>query len=86
MVWRPFRIDPTAPAEAIARRAGFPEGPGRPASGAGEETVRELLLRGKAIGVKTSPTIVVGGEAAGRGARPRRHRGAAARRGDSRTA
>ncbi|MFD5511626.1 hypothetical protein ACFWIB_28190 [Streptomyces sp. NPDC127051] len=54
---------PHGPAEAIARRAGFPEGPGQPASGAGEETVRELLLRGKAIGVKTSPTIVVGGEA-----------------------
>ncbi|MGW8777315.1 DsbA family protein [Streptomyces sp. NPDC055796] len=45
----------------VAGRAGFPEGPKLLASGAGEETVRELLLRGKAIGVKTSPTIVVGG-------------------------
>ncbi|MGA5700028.1 DsbA family protein [Peterkaempfera bronchialis] len=48
---------------AVAERAGFPQGPELLASGAGEETVRELLLRGKAIGVKTSPTLVVGGKA-----------------------
>ncbi|MFJ3962825.1 DsbA family protein [Streptomyces sp. NPDC090036] len=47
----------------ISARAGFSEGPALLASGGGETPVRELLLRGKAIGVKTSPTLVVNGEA-----------------------
>ncbi|WP_336212967.1 DsbA family protein [Nonomuraea sp. LPB2021202275-12-8] len=47
----------------IAAEAGFAEGAELLDGGAGDELVRELLLRGKAIGVETSPTIVVGGRA-----------------------
>src|SRR5690606_30213825 len=97
VVWRPFRIDPTAPAQAVpyeeamadpmadaalsrcapdltpgetrarmsrvAADAGFADGGALLDAGAGDDLVRELLLRGKAIGVKTSPTIVAGGDA-----------------------
>ncbi|MFW5416482.1 DsbA family protein [Nocardiopsis sp. CNT-189] len=45
----------------IAEQAGFPEGPGLLDAGGGEREVRELLLYGKARGVATSPTLVVGG-------------------------
>ncbi|MEV4220305.1 DsbA family protein [Nonomuraea sp. NPDC049725] len=47
----------------IAAEAGFPEGAALLDDGAGEQLVRELLLRGKAMGVATSPTLVVGGRA-----------------------
>ncbi|MFF1418605.1 DsbA family protein [Streptomyces sp. NPDC058280] len=47
----------------VAERAGFPEGAGLLAGTAGEDHGRELVLRGKAIGVTTSPTFVVAGEA-----------------------
>jgi predicted DsbA family dithiol-disulfide isomerase len=38
----------------------FPEGPAFLADGGGEERVRELLLQGRARGIRTSPTIVSG--------------------------
>lgn len=41
----------------------FPEGPALLAGDAGQERVRELLLAGRARGIRTSPTIVVGGRA-----------------------
>ncbi|WP_344258905.1 DsbA family oxidoreductase [Streptomyces sodiiphilus] len=47
----------------VARRAGFAEGGDLLASGAGADEVTELLLRGKATGVTTSPTLVVNGQA-----------------------
>jgi len=56
-------ISDRASLHRIAAEAGFPEGAGLLDEGAGEAAVRELLLVGKAIGVKTSPTIVVGGRA-----------------------
>lgn len=45
----------------IARRAGVPQAVELLAGDAGDERVRELLLRGKAMGVKSSPTFVVAG-------------------------
>ncbi|MFE1287294.1 DsbA family protein [Streptomyces sp. NPDC058751] len=49
--------------QEIASAAGFAEG-GRLLGGGGAEGyVRENLLRGRAIGVATSPTLVIGGEA-----------------------
>ncbi|ANW22225.1 DsbA family oxidoreductase [Streptomyces clavuligerus] len=44
----------------IAVRAGFPEGPRLLETNAGERLVRELLLEGRARGVRTSPSFVVG--------------------------
>jgi predicted DsbA family dithiol-disulfide isomerase len=41
----------------------FPEGPALLAGDAGEERVRELLLEGRARGIRTSPTIVAGDRA-----------------------
>jgi len=41
----------------------FPQAPALLAGDAGEERVRELLLEGKARGIRTSPTIVVGDRA-----------------------
>ncbi|WP_017571301.1 DsbA family oxidoreductase [Nocardiopsis halotolerans] len=49
--------------DRVAREAGFPEGGPLLREGAGEERVRELLLRGRAVGVRTSPTLVVNGRA-----------------------
>ncbi|APC37397.1 DsbA family oxidoreductase [Nocardiopsis dassonvillei] len=49
--------------DRVAREAGFPDGGRLLAAGAGEEAVRELLLRGRAVGVRTSPTLVVDGRA-----------------------
>lgn len=51
--------DPDVLAEA-ARAAGFADGGDLLASGAGTDRVREDLLRGKAIGVRSSPTLVAG--------------------------
>ncbi|MFF4771333.1 DsbA family protein [Microtetraspora fusca] len=48
---------------AIAAEAGFADGVALLDAGAGEDTVTELLLTGKARGVATSPTIVVGDRA-----------------------
>ncbi|MEU5950193.1 DsbA family protein [Micromonospora sp. NPDC047465] len=53
----------------VARRAGFPEGGALLADGGGEAVVRELVLRGRAAGVATSPTFVANGVAL-RGAQP----------------
>jgi predicted DsbA family dithiol-disulfide isomerase len=47
----------------IALAAGFAEGGRLMDEGGAEGYVRETLLRGKAIGVRTSPTLVIGGEA-----------------------
>ncbi|CAL9608613.1 hypothetical protein SUDANB106_05592 [Streptomyces sp. enrichment culture] len=47
----------------VAAAAGFPLGAELLDGEAGEVLVRELLLQGKARGVRTSPTIVVGGRA-----------------------
>ncbi|MER6600633.1 disulfide bond formation protein DsbA [Streptomyces sp. CS149] len=47
----------------IAAAAGFPQGAGLLDTDAGEVRVRELLLEGKARGVKTSPSLVVGDRA-----------------------
>lgn len=47
--------------EEVAVAAGFPRGPALLAAGGGEETVRELLLTGRADGVRTSPTFVANG-------------------------
>lgn len=44
----------------VARQAGFADGPRLLDTGAGEDLVRERLLTGKAIGVRTSPSIVLG--------------------------
>ncbi|MEU4039867.1 DsbA family protein [Streptomyces collinus] len=49
--------------QEIASAAGFGEGARLLGEGGAEEHVREGLLRGKAIGVRTSPTLVIGGEA-----------------------
>lgn len=49
--------------EEVAGAAGFAEGGPLLRAGGGDAAVRELLLRGKAIGVTTSPTLVVHGEA-----------------------
>ncbi|MDA2803321.1 DsbA family protein [Nocardiopsis suaedae] len=48
---------------AAADAAGFHGGGRAVAEGCGTAAVRELLLRGKARGIRTSPTIVVGGRA-----------------------
>ncbi|MDV9194757.1 DsbA family protein [Streptomyces sp. Wh19] len=45
----------------IARQAGFPQGGALLSEGAGDRTVRESLLSGKARGVKSSPTLVIAG-------------------------
>jgi hypothetical protein len=45
---------------AVADRAGFPEGGRLLVSEAGQARLRELLLIGKARGISTSPTLVVG--------------------------
>lgn len=47
----------------VAREAGFPDGGRLLAEGAGQERVRDLLLRGRAVGVRTSPTLVANGRA-----------------------
>ncbi|MET9067710.1 DsbA family protein [Streptosporangium sandarakinum] len=47
----------------VAAEAGFADGAALLETGAGENEVRELLLIGKARGVTTSPTIVVGDRA-----------------------
>jgi predicted DsbA family dithiol-disulfide isomerase len=51
--------------DVLARVVGdvFPEGPALLVGDAGDERVRELLLEGKARGIRTSPTIVVGDRA-----------------------
>jgi predicted DsbA family dithiol-disulfide isomerase len=51
--------------EVLARVVGeaFPEGAALLDGDAGEERVRELLLEGRARGIRTSPTIVVGDRA-----------------------
>ncbi|MFD6951809.1 disulfide bond formation protein DsbA [Nocardiopsis sp. TSRI0078] len=49
--------------ERVSRQAGFPEGGRLLGEGAGDERVRELLLRGRAAGVRTSPTLVANGRA-----------------------
>ncbi|WP_406383625.1 DsbA family protein [Streptomyces sp. NBC_01618] len=49
--------------EAIAVRSGFAEGAELLDTDAGDREVRELLLIGKARGITTSPTIVVGDRA-----------------------
>ena len=46
--------------DRVAREAGFPEGGRLLSEGAGEREVREGLLRGRALGVRTSPTFTVG--------------------------
>ncbi|MEV0677782.1 DsbA family protein [Actinosynnema sp. NPDC050436] len=58
-------LDISAPAvlAGIADAAGFAQGAGLLNSDAGESHVRELLLEGKARGVKTSPSLVVGDRA-----------------------
>ncbi|MFJ3906303.1 DsbA family protein [Streptomyces sp. NPDC090025] len=56
-------ISLAATLEEIAAAAGFAEGAVLLAEGGAEEQVRETLLRGRAIGVATSPTLVIGGEA-----------------------
>ncbi|MGW2089202.1 DsbA family protein [Streptomyces sp. NPDC001880] len=49
--------------EQLATGAGFPEASTLLADGAADRQVKELLLTGKARGITTSPTLVVGGEA-----------------------
>ncbi|MEE2036416.1 DsbA family oxidoreductase [Nocardiopsis sp. CT-R113] len=49
--------------DRIARTAGFPDGGRLLRAGEGEEGVRELVLRGRAVGVRTSPTFVANGRA-----------------------
>ncbi|BAU87882.1 DSBA oxidoreductase [Streptomyces laurentii] len=49
--------------QGIAAAAGFAEGGRLLSEGGAEAYVREALLRGKAIGVRTSPTLVIDGEA-----------------------
>ncbi|WP_461011634.1 DsbA family oxidoreductase [Streptomyces capparidis] len=49
--------------DGIAARSGFAEGGALLATGAGEREVRELLLTGRARGIATSPTLVVGNRA-----------------------
>ncbi|MFJ6015159.1 DsbA family protein [Streptomyces sp. NPDC092952] len=49
--------------QEIASATGFAEGARLLGGGGAEEYVREALLRGKAIGVTTSPTLVIGAEA-----------------------
>ncbi|RKS05610.1 putative DsbA family dithiol-disulfide isomerase [Nocardiopsis sp. Huas11] len=56
-------IGSAAVLDRVAREAGFPEGGPLLSGDAGEREVRELLLRGRAIGVRTSPTFTVGGRA-----------------------
>ncbi|WP_106401093.1 DsbA family oxidoreductase [Actinocorallia populi] len=58
-------LDISAPdvLEGVAREAGFADGARLLAGGAGEDLVRELVLTGKAMGVRTSPTFVVRGRA-----------------------
>ncbi|MFE7412879.1 DsbA family protein [Streptomyces laurentii] len=56
-------ISRTETLREIASAAGFTEGARLLDEGGAEEYVRETLLRGKAIGVTTSPTLVIGGEA-----------------------
>ena len=45
----------------VAEAAGFPAGPALLAGSAGDSQVRELMLIGRASGVRTSPTFAVGG-------------------------
>ncbi|MFH0246245.1 DsbA family protein [Streptomyces sp. HK10] len=56
-------ISRTETLQEVASAAGFSEGARLLDGGGAEEYVREALLRGKAIGVTTSPTLVIGGEA-----------------------
>jgi predicted DsbA family dithiol-disulfide isomerase len=51
--------------EVLAGAVGdvFPEGPALLAGPAGEQRVRELLLEGRARGIRTSPTLVAGDRA-----------------------
>ncbi|MFC5815641.1 DsbA family oxidoreductase [Nonomuraea harbinensis] len=56
-------ISDRATLHRLAADAGFAGGGALLDAGAGDELVRELLLKGKAMGVRTSPTIVAGSEA-----------------------
>ncbi|MFD3688422.1 DsbA family protein [Nocardiopsis sp. NPDC058631] len=49
--------------DRIALAAGFREGGRLLLAGEGEEGVRDLVLRGRALGVRTSPTFVANGRA-----------------------
>ncbi|MES0835244.1 MULTISPECIES: DsbA family oxidoreductase [Nocardiopsidaceae] len=49
--------------DRIARGAGLPDGGRLLRAGEGGEEVRELVLRGRAAGVRTSPTLVANGRA-----------------------
>ncbi|HYH30300.1 MAG TPA: DsbA family oxidoreductase [Pseudonocardia sp.] len=53
--------DPASLADAVA--GVFPQARALLADGAGKDRVRELLLEGRARGIRTSPTIVVGDRA-----------------------
>ncbi|MFF2375318.1 DsbA family protein [Streptomyces xiamenensis] len=53
-------ISDPAVLERVARTAGFGHGGALLAAGGGTQQVKEALLRGKAIGVRTSPTLVAG--------------------------
>ncbi|WP_103502608.1 MULTISPECIES: DsbA family oxidoreductase [unclassified Streptomyces] len=56
---------------SVAASAGFPQGAALLHTDAGEALVAELLLQGKARGVRTSPTLVVGDRALGGAQSPR---------------
>jgi predicted DsbA family dithiol-disulfide isomerase len=56
-------IGAAAVLDRVAREAGFPEGGRLLREGEGEREARESLLRGRATGVRTSPTFTVGGRA-----------------------
>ncbi|HEX5542923.1 MAG TPA: DsbA family oxidoreductase [Micromonospora sp.] len=54
-------ISSSAVLHRLAAEAGFADGGDLLDTGAGEELVRELALRGRAMGVASSPTLVVNG-------------------------
>ncbi|MFG2298587.1 DsbA family protein [Streptomyces sp. NPDC048603] len=56
-------ISLAATLEEVAAATGFADGGRLLSEGGAEQAVREMLLRGKAIGVTTSPTLVVAGQA-----------------------
>jgi predicted DsbA family dithiol-disulfide isomerase len=56
-------ISDRATLHRLAAEAGFAGGGALLDAGAGDALVRELLLKGKAMGVSTSPTIVAGADA-----------------------
>lgn len=68
----------------IARRAGLPQGGDLLSGDAGERAVKELLLTGKAMGVKSSPTLVIAGRSL-TGAQPSDVIGDFLRAGEGRT-